>query len=270
MEIETEPLKAVLDALSCVTDEAVFTPADKDGLWALSAVDPSHVAMVMCALDSPMPVEGQWAVAVPELRKALKTSTVRMEATEGRLTVVAGRVTTAMRLLTPRGVPKAPNITFDSRATVLASDLKSLVKGAGRGVEHVVLTVDQDTGLTATALDQGGYGQTVRVPAEECLDIEGSATVRLGIAYARAWLSTLADGAEVRMDLSTDVPVRMRVEGPGWSAEWVCAPVILEGRWGGTRSTRRRSCGAPPAGTGTATAPAGTAPARPAGSCPGR
>ena len=225
-ELQTKPLKAVLDVMSCVTDEVTFISLPDGGTECKSA-DSSHTAMCLCTLEGTFPAP-RMAFAIDELQRTLKTPTVGIELGD-RVTVTSGHTVTRLRTIADDDSSlRMPSLTYDASATVQAPDLRALVRDADpKRVFYVRLTIDGD-GVTLVADDEAGYGQTVTIPPEECLDISGSASTTLSLDYLKRFLSAVPNDAELRVEMSDDYPVRVSLTGEGWSAQWVCAPVILE------------------------------------------
>lgn len=227
-ETPVKPLKQMLDILSSVTDELVMSKRD-DG-WTVMAVDKSHTTMVRIRTPLLPVTDSPWAVRIDDIRKGLKGDEVDISL-DGSLTVAAGNTFTRMPLLTP----EIPNQKFpalknsDASASILADDLKAVLKDAdAKTVSHVLLTID-DVGVRLDATDDQGFGQMLHIPPEECmdLDVQQRARSRYGLDLLGRFIKTLPAGAEIRISASTDYPVLVSLSLDGFDAEWVCAPVIM-------------------------------------------
>lgn len=226
-ETPVKPLKQMLDILSSVTDELVMSKRD-DG-WTVMAVDKSHTTMVRIRTPLLPVTDDPWSVRIDDIRKGLKGDTVSITLNTA-LEIAAGNTRTRMPLLTPE-IPnqRFPALNGDASASILADDLKAVLKDAdAKTVNHVLLSVTED-GVTLDATDDQGYGQTLRIPPEECLDIDPSvpARSRFSLDLLGRFIKTLPAGAEIRISASTDYPVLISLSLDGFDAEWVCAPVIM-------------------------------------------
>lgn len=226
-ETQVKPLKQMLDILSAVTDELVMSKRD-DG-WTVMAVDKSHTTMVRIRTPLLPVTDEPWAVRIDDIRKGLKGDTVDISL-DTSLMVAAGNTRTRMPLLTPE-IPnqRFPSLSGDASATILADDFKAILKDAdAKKVNHVILTISED-GVVLDATDDQGYGQTLRIPPEECLDIDAStpAKSRYSLDLLGGFIKNLPTGAEIRLSESTDYPLMISLSQSGFDAEWVCAPVIV-------------------------------------------
>lgn len=226
-ETQVKPLKQMLDILSSVTDELVMSKRD-DG-WTIMAVDKSHTTMVRIRTQLLPVTDDPWAVRIDDVRKGLKGDAVDVSI-DTALIIAAGNTRTRMPLLTPE-IPnqRFPSLSSDASATILADDFKSILKDAdAKKVNHVILTISDD-GVLLDATDDQGYGQMLRVPPEECLDIDSSTKVtsRFSLDLLGRFVKTLPAGAEIHLSASTDYPLLISLSLDGIEAEWVCAPVIV-------------------------------------------
>lgn len=226
--VSVKPLKQMLDILSSVTDELVMSKRD-DG-WTIQAVDKSHTTMVRIRTPLLPVTDSPWAVRIDDIRKGLKGDEVDISL-DGSLTVAAGNTFTRMPLLTPE-VPnqRFPALSGDASASILADDLKAILKDAdAKRVSHVLLTID-DVGVRLDATDDQGFGQMLHIPPEECmdLDVQQRARSRYGLDLLGRFIRTLPTGAEIRLSASNDYPLLVSLSLQGFDAEWVCAPVIVD------------------------------------------
>ena len=226
--VPVKPLRQMLDLLSSVTDELVM--AKRDDGWTLQAVDKSHVTMIRIR-TSLLPVTDEpWAVRIEDIRKGLKGDEVELTM-DSSLIVAAGNTRTRMPLLTPE-IPnqRFPSLSGDASASILADDLRTILKDAdAKRVNHVLLTID-DVGVRLDATDDQGFGQMLHIPPEECmdLDVQQRARSRYGLDLLSRFVRTLPAGAEIRVSASTDYPLLVSLSLQGFDAEWVCAPVIVD------------------------------------------
>lgn len=226
--VSVKPLKQMLDILSSVTDELVMSKRD-DG-WTIQAVDKSHTTMVRIRTPLLPVTDEPWAVRIDDIRKGLKGDEVEL-ALDSALEIAAGNTRTRMPLLTPE-VPnqRFPALSGDASASILADDLKAILKDAdAKRVSHVLLTID-DVGVRLDATDDQGFGQTLHIPPEECmdLDVQQRARSRYGLDLLGRFIRTLPAGAEIRVSASNDYPLLVSLSLQGFDAEWVCAPVIVD------------------------------------------
>lgn len=226
--VSVKPLKQMLDILSSVTDELVMSKRD-DG-WTIQAVDKSHTTMVRIRTPLLPVTDEPWAVRIDDIRKGLKGDEVEL-ALDSALEIAAGNTRTRMPLLTPE-VPnqRFPALSGDASASILADDLKAILKDAdAKRVSHVLLTID-DVGVRLDATDDQGFGQTLHIPPEECmdLDVQQRARSRYGLDLLGRFIRTLPTGAEIRLSASNDYPLLVSLSLQGFDAEWVCAPVIVD------------------------------------------
>ena len=178
-------------------------------------------------LSIPAPVQGRWAVEIDKLQQALKGKEVTVSY-DGALVVQAGHMVSRIPLMEPEDCPKVPNIEYTAHATILASDLRAVVRETdGKKVPFIALTIDEQ-GVTVESRDEMGYGQTLAVPPEECLDltVESPARATFGTDMMQRFLKNVPNDAEISLDMSKDYPMRISLAGEGWTSEWVCAPVI--------------------------------------------
>lgn len=223
-------LRAVADITSAVSKEIVFDSSEFDGMsMKVTMVDPSHTMICSSELSIADPVQGRWAVEISRLQKALTGKEVTLSC-DGALVVKAGHMVTRIPLLEPSDPPKVPRIEYTAHATILASDLKAIVKGTdAKKVQFISLAIDEQ-GVTVESRDDMGYGQTLAVPPEECLDlsVELPARATFGTDMLQRFLSNVPNDASLELDMSKDYPIRISLSGEGWRSEWVCAPVILD------------------------------------------
>ena len=226
--VPVKPLKQMLDLLSSVTDELVM--AKRDDGWTIQAVDKSHVTMIRIRTPLLPVTDEPWAVRIEDIRKGLKGDEVELTL-DSALIIAAGNTRTRMPLLTPE-VPnqRFPSLSGDASASILADDLKSILKDAdAKRVNHVLLTID-DVGVRLDATDDQGYGQSLHIPPEECMDLDvlSKAESRYGLDMLGRFIKTLPTGAEIRISESRDYPLKVSLSLDGFDAEWVCAPVIVD------------------------------------------
>lgn len=222
---DSRMLRTVLDLVSSVTDELEVSH-DRGG-WSVSATDPSHTSMVMAELDAEPLCEGTWRVRLADLQRSLRGTEVALSA-DGVLSATSGNMTSRMRLLATEGSSREPALRFSATASFLAQDAVDLVKGSDPKVcQAVRVSVDGD-GVSMVADDGSGYGLTLHVPPQECMELEGSGAAHLSLSLMTAFLSKVPRDAELRLELSDDYPVRMTVGGEHWSCAWVCAPMIFD------------------------------------------
>ena len=223
-------LRAVADITSAVSKEIVFDSSEFHGTkMKVTMVDPSHTMICSSELDIADPVQGRWAVEISRLQKALTGKEVTLSC-DGALVVKAGHMVTRIPLLEPADPPKVPSIGYTAHASILASDLKAIVKGTdAKKVQFISLVIDEQ-GVTVESRDDMGYGQTLAVPPEECLslDVESPARATFGTDMLQRFLSNVPNDASLGLDMSQDYPMRISLSGEGWESEWVCAPVILD------------------------------------------
>ena len=217
----------MLDILSSVTDELVMSRRD-DG-WTVMAVDKSHTTMVRIRTPLLPVTDDPWAVRIDDIRKGLKGDAIDITL-DSSLIIAAGNTRTRMPLLTPE-IPnqRFPALSGDASATILADDFKAILKDAdAKKVNHVILSLNED-GVTLDATDDQGYGQILRVPPEECLDIDAPSKVvsRFSLDLLGRFVKTLPAGAEIRLSASSDYPVLISLTLDSTEVEWVCAPVIV-------------------------------------------
>lgn len=218
-------MKTVADLTSTVAKEMTFVPSDEG--MRVTMVDPSHTMICSSTLSTPSPVQGRWAVEIDKLQQALRGKEVSMSC-DGALVVQAGHMVSRIPLMEPEDAPKVPSIEYTAHATILASDLRAVVRETdGKKVPFIALTIDGQ-GVTVESRDEMGYGQTLAVPPEECLDltVEVPARATFGTDMMQRFLKNVPNDAEITLDMSKDYPVRISLAGEGWSSEWVCAPVI--------------------------------------------
>lgn len=226
--VSVKPLKQMLDLLSAVTDELVM--AKRDDGWTLQAVDKSHVTMIRIRTPLLPVTDEPWAVRIDDIRKGLKGDEVDISLDDA-LIIAAGNTRTRMPLLTPE-IPnqRFPSLSGDASASILADDLRTILKDAdAKRVNHVLLTID-DVGVRLDATDDQGFGQMLHIPPEECmdLDVQQRARSRYGLDLLSRFVRTLPAGAEIRVSASTDYPLLVSLSLQGFDAEWVCAPVIVD------------------------------------------
>ena len=226
--VPVKPLRQMLDLLSSVTDELVMSKRD-DG-WTLQAVDKSHVTMIRIRTPLLPVTDEPWAVRIDDIRKGLKGDEVDISLDDA-LIIAAGNTRTRMPLLTPE-IPnqRFPSLSGDASASILADDLRTILKDAdAKRVNHVLLTID-DVGVRLDATDDQGFGQMLHIPPEECmdLDVQQRARSRYGLDLLSRFVRTLPAGAEIRVSASTDYPLLVSLSLQGFDAEWVCAPVIVD------------------------------------------
>lgn len=221
-------MKTVADLTSSVSKEMTFDSTDFDGMsMKVTMVDPSHTMICSSMLSIPAPVQGRWAVEIDKLQQALKGKEASMSY-DGALVVQAGHMVSRIPLMEPEDSPKVPSIDYTAHATILASDIKAIVKDTdAKKVPFVALTIDEQ-GVTVESRDEMGYGQTLAVPPEECLDltVEVPARATFGTDLMQRFLKNVPNDAEISLDMSKDYPIRISLTGEGWQSEWVCAPVI--------------------------------------------
>lgn len=218
-------MKTVADLTSTVAKEMTFVPSDEG--MRVTMVDPSHTMICSSTLSIPAPVQGRWAVEIDKLQQALRGKEVSISC-DGALVVQAGHMVSRIPLMEPEDCPKVPNIEYTAHATILASDLRAVVRETdGKKVPFIALTIDEQ-GVTVESRDEMGYGQTLAVPPEECLDltVEVPARATFGTDMMQRFLKNVPNDAEISLDMSKDYPMRISLTGDGWSSEWVCAPVI--------------------------------------------
>lgn len=226
--VSVKPLKQMLDLLSAVTDELVM--AKRDDGWTLQAVDKSHVTMIRIRTPLLPVTDEPWAVRIDDIRKGLKGDEVDISLDDA-LIIAAGNTRTRMPLLTPE-IPnqRFPSLSGDASASILADDLRTILKDAdAKRVNHVLLTID-DVGVRLDATDDQGFGQMLHIPPEECMDLDvlSKAESRYGLDLLSRFVRTLPAGAEIRVSASTDYPLLVSLSLQGFDAEWVCAPVIVD------------------------------------------
>ena len=220
-------LRTVADLTSAVAKEMTFMPSG-DGM-RVTMVDPSHTMICDSTLDIPSPMEGGWAVDISRLRSALTGKEVIMSC-DGALVVGSGHMVSRIPLMEPEPCPKVPSIDWTAHATILASDLRTIVRGTDpKKVQFVTLSIDGD-GVKVESRDDLGYGTTLSVPPEECVDltVEVPAKATFGTDMMQRFLSNVPADAEVMLDMSKDYPMRISLAGSGWTCQWVCAPVIRD------------------------------------------
>ena len=220
-------LRTVADLTSTVSKEMTFVPVEDGRGMKVTMVDPSHTMICSSLMSISSPVQGKWAVEISKLQQALKGREVTLGC-DGALVVQAGHMVSRIPLMEPEDCPKVPSIEYTAHATILASDLKAIVKDTDpKKVPFIALTIDEQ-GVTVESRDEMGYGQTLAVPPEECLDllVEQPARATFGTDMMQRFLKNVPNDSEISMDMSKDYPMRISLGGEGWSSEWVCAPVI--------------------------------------------
>ena len=226
IELNAEDVRHVLDMMACVTDEVAFEPCGEG--FSCIAMDPSKTCVCRCLVRSDATDMGRWAVRVSELSKAMRTKRVILDDSDGRLTVTSGRTVSRVPLLSAEDPPKFPELEYTATATILAQDLRGLVRTSDpKKVYYVRMTVDSD-GVTMVADDDAGYGQTLTVPPEECIDIDGSAATALSLDHLTRLAKAVPSDAELTMAMADGYPVKVSLGGDGWRAELLCAPILTE------------------------------------------
>ena len=226
VRIPSKALKAACAIMSPVAREldVSFT---EDG-WLMSAMDQTKTAMCSVTIDAP-PLPSPFSVPFDAMLKAIRGDTLRVSQEDGLIIVKGGNVSTRIRTLVPDAPFRMPRqFEYSSHVSVLVDDLRDITASADPSkVGTARIVIDRD-GLAVNVLDTAGEGQTLTVPPEECLSLDGTSAAGYNVRMLASLLKAVPRGSEVLIEGGDDYPMRLSVEGEGWSAWCVLAPLVSE------------------------------------------
>lgn len=226
VRVPSKALKAACAVMSPAARELDVSFSD-DG-WVMSAIDPTK-AMICNVTISARPLPEPFSVPFESMLRAIRGDTLTIAQEAGLVIVRAGNVSTRIRTLVPDAPFRLPReFEYTAHASVLSDDLRDILSSADPSrVGTAKLVIDRD-GLTVNVLDSSGEGQMLTVPPEECISLEGEAAAGYNVRMLAALLKAVPRGSEILIEMGEDYPMRLTVEGEGWSAWCVLAPLIEE------------------------------------------
>lgn len=226
VRVPSKALKAACAVMSPVARE-LDVSFSEDG-WLMSAIDQTKTAMCSVTIDAP-PLPEPFSVPFEAMLRAIRGDTLRVSQEDGLIIVKGGNVSTRIRTLVPDAPFRMPRqFEYSAHVGVLVDDLRDIASSADPSKVGTARVVIDDDGLTVNVLDSSGEGQTLAVPPEECLSLEGAAAAGYNVRMLASLLKAVPRGSEVLIGMGDDYPMRLSVEGEGWSAWCILAPLVEE------------------------------------------
>ena len=237
--VKAEVLKAVIDAISTLVDEAKFH-VSPDGL-SLKAVDPAHVAMVdlnlkKSAFDEYKAQTMELGVDLDKLKEVLKLAggedevVMDYDAENHRLVLKIGNIVRRMSLVDTQGMadPKVPKLDLPCHVTIAAAELEKGIKASEAVSDHVALIADKDS----FELVAEGDTDTVNLKLDRSMLAELKTNERVKSLFSLDYFTNMVKAAKgsqgVHLNLGTDYPVRLEfdIAGGNGHVAYLLAPRI--------------------------------------------
>lgn len=242
MKLKTEEVKRLNNWIGTLsgTIEKVTFRVDNDGLRQRSR-DPAHICMINFEMDksdfSYLQVKGKEEVFTVDstdlsqiLGRLKKRDEISLESTDSQLVITAedgGKKEFSIPLLTKKLEEEQDlsQLTFDARADITISSLRDELKNVALMGEHVGFKIENDELTIYSTEGQGEYKSVFSADDIEKLDSQTSAESRFQIGYLQDALKPLRKEGIVKINLSTEAPVKLTSDEGDSSISGYFAPI---------------------------------------------
>ncbi|MGE4374703.1 MAG: DNA polymerase sliding clamp [Methanoculleus sp.] len=234
--IPYQTLRAVVQTVHPLVDEA-RVDVSPTGI-KIRAVDPASVAAV--GVDVPSSAcksfagsDGSFGLDFDRLSdyvSALGGGEVGVDVEGSRLLLESGRIEYRLNTLDPSAIrkpPKIPELTFAAEVELSGAEFRRAIRGAKLVGDHVVMGVEDDRFM----VESEGEVQRFKLEmlAGELLGMRaGRARSMFSLEYLSTIAKALAGAQRVKLELSTDYPLRVSAEIAGIAVRYLIAPRIEE------------------------------------------
>ena len=240
IKAELRDLQEINNLLLTLVPEAKFE-FKKEGL-SVSAVDPSHVAMIVINvskdgfLEYDVEEDTEVGIDLDKMKEILKLGSkgdvVDIVLEDSRLTYTIGDLVTSMSTIDTSGmsIPKVPELSLPARAVVPLEDFELALKSAHRFSDHIVIKITPES---FEMYSEGESDATRMVLSKEKLrelDCEEEVRSIYPIEYLVKLVKHIDTADFITVSMSTDYPIKIDfeiVKGHG-TASFLLAPRIEE------------------------------------------